>query len=65
MFGLKMIGLTRAITLCNRSIIHLIPVQTTAILNMFFEPEFDKLKKLFENSILKNSTLMSIAEQKK
>ena len=40
----KMRDLTRSISICNQFIIHLIPVQTTAILNMFFEPEFDKLK---------------------
>ena len=31
MFGLKMIGLTRAIQICSHFIIHLIPAQTIAI----------------------------------
>ena len=53
MFGLKMIGLTRAIQICSHFITHLIPAQTIAI----FVPESDiwieknrkfKLKKLRE-----------------
>ena len=37
MFGLKMIGLTRAIQICSHFIIHLIPAQTIAI----FVPNYD------------------------